>query len=125
MPRSATFAPLAHRVFALLMLGVLLTNLGNTVQSVGAAWLLTAQGEPADVVALVQTAINLPILLLALPAGAWADTTTARLAASQRLDVAGYLADNNAYDLHRRLGTLTRTGPTDTNVGDLQIALVY
>lgn len=58
-------------------------------------------------------------------AGAWADTTTARLAASQRLDVAGYLADNNAYDLHRRLGTLTRTGPTDTNVGDLQIALVY
>lgn len=73
MPRSATFSPLAHRTFALLMLGVLLTNLGNAIQSVGAAWQLTAQGEPADVVALVQTAINLPIMLLALPAGAWAD----------------------------------------------------
>jgi glycerate-2-kinase len=36
-----------------------------------------------------------------------------------------YLADNDAYELHRRLGTLTRTGPTDTNVGDLQISLVY
>ena len=73
MTRSTTFGPLAHRTFALLMLGVLLTNLGNAIQSVGAAWLLTAQGEPADVVALVQTALNLPIMLLALPAGAWAD----------------------------------------------------
>jgi glycerate-2-kinase len=35
------------------------------------------------------------------------------------------LADNDAYELHKRLGTLIRTGPTDTNVGDLQIALVY
>ncbi|MXO60048.1 MFS transporter [Altererythrobacter salegens] len=73
MSRSTTFAPLAHRMFALLMAGVLLTNLGNSVQAVGASWQLTAMGEPADVVALVQTALNLPILLLALPAGAWAD----------------------------------------------------
>ena len=35
--------------------------------------MLTERGEPADVVALVQSAINLPILLLALPAGALAD----------------------------------------------------
>lgn len=73
MPPSATFGPLAHRTFALLMAGVLVTHLGNAVQSVGAAWQLTAQSEPADLVALVQTALNLPIMLLALPAGAWAD----------------------------------------------------
>lgn len=73
MLRSATFSPLAHRAFALAMAGVLLTNVGNSIQAVGAAWQLTAAGEPADVVALVQTALNLPILLLALPAGAWAD----------------------------------------------------
>jgi MFS family permease len=73
MTKSATFSPLAHRMFALAMAGVLLTNLGNAIQSVGASWLLTASGEPADIVALVQTAINLPIMLLALPAGAWAD----------------------------------------------------
>lgn len=73
MTGSATFAPLAHRAFALAMAGVLVANLGNSVQAVGAAWQLTAAGEPADVVALVQTALNLPILLLALPAGAWAD----------------------------------------------------
>ncbi|MFC3101173.1 MFS transporter [Altererythrobacter lauratis] len=70
-PRS--FAPLRHGAFALMMGGVLLTNLGHSVQGVGAAWHLTASGAPADVVALVQTALNLPILLLALPAGAWAD----------------------------------------------------
>jgi len=73
MAGPSTFSPLAHRTFALLMAGVLLSNLGNAIQSVGAAWHLTAGGQPADVVALVQTALNLPILLLALPAGAWAD----------------------------------------------------
>ena len=73
MAGPSTFSPLAHRMFALLMAGVLLSNLGNAIQSVGAAWHLTAGGQPADVVALVQTALNLPILLLALPAGAWAD----------------------------------------------------
>ena len=45
--------------------------------------------------------------------------------ASQRLPIASLLADNDAYELHKRLGTLIRTGPTDTNVGDLQVALVY
>jgi MFS family permease len=73
MRASATFSPLAHRSFALILTGALLANLGNAIQSVGAAWLLTESGQPADVVALAQTATNLPIMLLALPAGAWAD----------------------------------------------------
>ena len=71
--RATTFGPLAHRAFAWILLGSLLSNFGNAVQSVGATWQLTAAGQPADVIALVQTAINLPIMLLALPAGAWAD----------------------------------------------------
>ena len=58
-------------------------------------------------------------------AGAWADNGIAAIAASQRIPIEAMLADNDAYELHRRLGTLIRTGPTDTNVGDLQIALVY
>src|SRR5688500_15624317 len=73
MPGSTTFSPLAHRAFALILAGSLLANFGNQIQAVGAAWLLTANGAPADVVALVQTATNLPIMLLALPAGAWSD----------------------------------------------------
>ncbi len=73
MSGSTTFGPLAHRSFALILAGSLAANLGNAVQSVGAAWHLTEGGAPADVIALVQTATNLPIMLLALPAGAWAD----------------------------------------------------
>jgi glycerate 2-kinase len=57
-------------------------------------------------------------------AGAWADGSTAAAAADAGLDIAAYLADNNAYALHDALGTLIRTGRTDTNVGDVQIAIV-
>ena len=57
----------------MILCGSLMSNFGNAIQSVGAAWHLTAMGQPADIVALVQSATNLPIMLLALPAGAWAD----------------------------------------------------
>ena len=56
MPRSATFAPLAHRAFVLILAGSLLSNFGNAIESVGAAWQLTADGQPADVIALVPEA---------------------------------------------------------------------
>ena len=79
MPRTTTFSPLAYRAFALILVGSLLSNFGNAIQSVGAAWQMTVTGRPADVVALVQTAINLPIMLLALPAGAWADMFDKRM----------------------------------------------
>lgn len=79
MGSTATFAPLRHRAFALILAGSLLSNFGNAIQSVGAAWHLTESGQPADIVALVQTAINLPIMLLALPAGAWADLLDRRM----------------------------------------------
>ena len=58
-------------------------------------------------------------------AGAWADIDTYAMARAQSVDVDAFIADNDAYELHRRLGTLIRTGPTDTNVGDLQVALIY
>ncbi|MBN8829873.1 MAG: MFS transporter [Sphingomonadales bacterium] len=73
MSGSSTFSPLRHRAFLLILVGSLLSHFGNAIQSVGAAWQLTASGQPADIVALVQSATNLPIMLLALPAGAWAD----------------------------------------------------
>ena len=79
MLNTATFSPLKNRTFALLVTGSLLANLGNTIQSVGAAWHLTQLGQPADVVALAQTAYNLPIMLLALPAGAWSDMVDKKL----------------------------------------------
>ena len=59
MTRSTTFSPLAHRAFLLILVGSLLSNFGNAIQSVGAAWQLTLMHQPADVIALVQTATNL------------------------------------------------------------------
>jgi len=58
-------------------------------------------------------------------AGAIVDTTT--MARSQTAGLGApdrYLDDNNAYAFFNPLGDLVRTGPTGTNVGDLQIILV-
>ncbi|TKD52881.1 MFS transporter [Sphingomonas baiyangensis] len=70
---ATTFSPLRQRLFAMLLAASLVTHLGNAAQAVGAQWAMTAAGQGADVIALVQSATNLPIMLLALPAGAMAD----------------------------------------------------
>jgi glycerate 2-kinase len=56
-------------------------------------------------------------------AGAVADSTTMARAAQQSLDPDTYLADNNAYAFFSSLGDLIITGPTTTNVGDVQLIL--
>ena len=58
-------------------------------------------------------------------AGAIADTTTFERARNAGIeDPDAYLRDNNTYAFFDRLGDLIRTGPTRTNVGDIQIILV-
>jgi glycerate 2-kinase len=58
-------------------------------------------------------------------AGALVDSTTLTRAAAGSLEPpARYLDDNNAYAFFEALGDLIHTGPTGTNVGDLQIILV-
>jgi hydroxypyruvate reductase len=56
-------------------------------------------------------------------AGAYVDSTTIARAMQQSLDPDAYLADNNAYAFFQRLDDLIITGPSTTNVGDIQIAL--
>ncbi len=57
-------------------------------------------------------------------AGAIADTgTLARAAACGAQGARAALDDNNTYDYFRRLGDLVMTGPTATNVGDVQLLL--
>ena len=58
-------------------------------------------------------------------AGGMVDSTT--LARAEALGIGSpmkYLNENNSYAFFEALGDLIRTGPTDTNVGDLQIILV-
>jgi hydroxypyruvate reductase len=58
-------------------------------------------------------------------AGAVVDPTTlARAQAAGLPHPQTYLDDNNAYEFFDRLGDLIRTGPTNTNVGDLQVILI-
>ena len=58
-------------------------------------------------------------------AGAVADGTTLdRSRAAGIGDPDAFLAENDAYAFFAPLGDLIQTGPTDTNVGDLQIVLV-
>jgi len=58
-------------------------------------------------------------------AGAIGDPTTMARARTAGIEDPGtYLRDNNTYAFFDRLGDLIRTGPTRTNVGDIQIVLV-
>jgi hydroxypyruvate reductase len=57
-------------------------------------------------------------------AGAIVDSTTVDRARARGLDPSAYLSDNNAYAFFDALGDLIHTGPTGTNVGDLQLILL-
>jgi MFS family permease len=66
-------SPFHYPVYRNMWVASLLSNFGNLIQVVGAAWLMTSLGGSAEQVTLVQAATTLPILLLALFAGALAD----------------------------------------------------
>lgn len=66
-------APLRVPLFRRMWLASLLSNLGLMILSVGAAWAMTQMRAPADMVALVQSAIMLPVALFAIASGAIAD----------------------------------------------------
>jgi MFS family permease len=72
-------APLRHALFRKIWLASLLTNLGLMIHGVGAAWAMTQMTASADMVALVQTSLMLPIMLLAVTAGAIADMFDRRI----------------------------------------------
>ena len=74
----STWAPLIHTWFRWLWIANIVSNIGTWMQNVGAAWLMTGLAHSALLVALVQTATNLPVFLLGLPAGAVADIVDRR-----------------------------------------------
>ena len=70
--------PLRSRVFRALWFAVLGSQVGTWMQTVGAQWLLVDEPNAATLVSLVQTAMMLPILLFAVPAGVLADSLDRR-----------------------------------------------
>src|ERR687886_2779497 len=73
----AAWAPLRDSpLFRALWIAQFASNIGTWMQTVGAQWLLINYSPV--LVSLVQTASSLPIVLLSLPAGAWADLVDRR-----------------------------------------------
>jgi MFS family permease len=85
---SGVAAPLRHSLFRRIWLASLLSNLGLLIQGVGAAWAMTQMTSSADKVALVQTALMLPVMLISMPAGAIADMYDRRIVALVSLSIA-------------------------------------
>src|SRR5215207_2071235 len=66
-------APLRESQFRRVWGANMLSNFGSLIQGVGAAWAMTQMAASPDIVALVQTAVMLPVMLISIPAGAIAD----------------------------------------------------
>src|SRR5215469_10132583 len=86
----SAWAPLRHRVYRMSSLAQFVSNIGTFMQGVGAVWVMLELRQSPAVVALVQTAVALPVLLLGVPAGALADLVDRRrlLLATQGLMLA-------------------------------------
>ncbi|HET9303649.1 MAG TPA: MFS transporter [Propionibacteriaceae bacterium] len=71
---SAALAPLRQRAFRWLWLGTFIGYIGVWGQTVGAQWLVVDAPNAATLVSLVQAAMTLPVMMLALPGGVLADS---------------------------------------------------
>ena len=98
-------APLRHSIFRRIWLASLLSNLGLLIQGVGSAWAMTQMTSSADKVALVQTALMLPVMLISMPAGAIADMYDRRVVALVSLSIA--LSGATALSVLAWLGLIT------------------
>jgi len=78
---NGILAPLRVATFRRVWLASLLSNFGQLILGVGAAWEMTRLSPSPAMVALVQSALMLPLMLVAVPAGAIADMVDRRLVA--------------------------------------------
>jgi MFS family permease len=72
-PPRGTFTPFRYPTFRAIWIANLTSNLGATMQSVGAAWLMTSLTPSHLMIALVQASTTIPIMLFGVFAGAIAD----------------------------------------------------
>ena len=65
--------PLRESLFRSIWIAALVSNIGTWMQNVAGVWLVTTLSTSTTLVALMQTATSLPVFLLSVPAGAFAD----------------------------------------------------
>jgi MFS family permease len=73
MRTGGSLAPFRHPAFRAIWIANLASNLGSSIQSVGAAWLMTELTRSHQLIALVQASATVPIMLFGMFAGAIAD----------------------------------------------------
>jgi MFS family permease len=76
--RSSPWAPFRSAEFAQMASAQFVSNIGGWMQTVGAQELMLTLTTSATLVALIQTAAGLPVVLLAIPAGAIGDVVDRR-----------------------------------------------
>ena len=72
-PPPGTFAPLHHRLFAVIWAATVLGNIGTFMRDVSSSWLVTDLSASPAAVAMIQAAGTLPVFLFAIPAGVLSD----------------------------------------------------
>jgi glycerate 2-kinase len=92
----------------------------NQEFALGCAEVLASSGTTAAVASVGTDGIDGPTDA----AGAVADNTTTERARAAKLAPSAFLERNDAYRFFQELGDLVITGPTGTNVGDLQVVLL-
>jgi len=72
------WSPFRHRVFAVIWIATVVSNIGTWMYNAASGWLMTILNADPVAVSLVQVANSLPLFLFALPAGALADIVDKR-----------------------------------------------
>ena len=75
---ARAWAPLRHGLFRAMWIASVASNIGTWMHTMAAGWLMTSLAPSPMLVALVQTATSLPVLLVGVPAGAIADMVDRR-----------------------------------------------
>src|SRR2546427_3682514 len=75
---TSAWSPLRESVFRALWIATVVSNIGTWMEDVGESWLMTSLTPSPVLVALVETFGSLPVVLIALPAGALADIVDRR-----------------------------------------------
>jgi len=77
-PRSSAWSPFRYRVFTVLWIATVVSNIGGWMYSAACGWLMTELNPAPLAVSLVQVANSLPMFLIAIPAGALVDIVDKR-----------------------------------------------
>ena len=71
--KASSWAPFQHRIFTMLWVATVVSNVGGWMFSASSSWLMMSLDAKPLTVSLVQAANALPLFLFAVPAGALAD----------------------------------------------------